>query len=382
MSKQKYILAPEVKILPKNHKGVAVYVIKKVGSSKSYQITTTIGELLLKFREPKEIKKGISEVHLNIDLSDSETYKSFFQLFTDFLKLEVLKEYHASDKKIKPINSKFKKGSNYRHYTIIKELSNSSKIEVYLANDNKSKKHVVIKAFKNHGLDVKQLKRGRKALKREFEILKKMKHPNINRLECFYSYSNLAVLSHIVGAKLEDFIVDQPRTNEVKTILINQLISCFSYIHEQKVIHGDIHLSNIMVDKTDNLKVIDFGYASSPDYEAKSHGGIPQYMPPERVKDHGFSFSKTKGNFTSEVFQLGIIIYFIIYETYPFQGYLWKEVAEEILSKDIQHMNFKNEPLLNSQQEKVLLKCLAKNPLERFKSASQLYKVWSGLKAE
>ncbi|MEQ9290476.1 MAG: protein kinase [Cyclobacteriaceae bacterium] len=373
MPKKKYILPKGVRIVSSKTKGQTAFFVEKEESSKSYQINKQIASLLQKFGVEKTIKEGLLEEYPDADLSIPEVREPLIELFKGFLKIGALEEA-KSKKKDSP--QRFQNGGRFYGYQVEELLSSNSKIEVYRVIDTKVGCKYVMKALKKDALSTKRLKKHRTLLRNEFDIISSINHPYVYKIIKYYPRSDLGIMEYIEGFSLHDFIVKSKRTNSTKLRLIDQIIDCFSYLHKEQIQHGDIHLRNFMVNTHKQLRVIDFGYANSDSHSNNIHGGIPQYMPPERVKEHNFSFSKQKGDNCSEVFQLAILIYFIIYEKYPFQGFLWKDVAHQILNKEITSVNFDSPPFLSGRQEEVILKCFEKKPSDRYPNACSLKLDW------
>jgi serine/threonine protein kinase len=53
------------------------------------------------------------------------------------------------------------------------------------------------------------------------------------------------------------------------------------YCHQNNVCHRDLKLENILIDDTDNVKIIDFGFSADTTKNLNNYCGTPPYMPPE-----------------------------------------------------------------------------------------------------
>ena len=151
-------------------------------------------------------------------------------------------------------------------------------------------------------------------------------------------------------------------------------------MHHKNILHGDVHFSNILVSDNDDIKIIDFDLAHQLTDKHKSpsvRGGMADFIPPENINFSAFDIVKGKANYRTEVYQLGIIAYWITYSQLPFKGDTWQELATNILTKDIYF------PLLSPSGDPVspkmvafLKKCLEKKPKNRFASAEKMNKAF------
>lgn len=76
-----------------------------------------------------------------------------------------------------------------------------------------------------------------------------------------------------------------------KRKLFLKILKAVAYLHKNQIVHGDIKLSNIMIDLQSNIKIIDFGFSTfpvTPSKLLKKFSGTPVYMAPELVEEVPF----------------------------------------------------------------------------------------------
>ncbi len=112
--------------------------------------------------------------------------------------------------------------------------------------------------------------------------------------------------------------------------------------------------------------------------DEKHHGGIPRYMPPERLPDHRIDFSKQKGDYKAEVFQIGVCLYFLFSGQYPFRGLLLTHLADAIKSKAPAPLE--KTPLgevIPDSITHVISKSMEKEPSNRYSSVAHMIDAWT-----
>ncbi|MBO0796437.1 MAG: protein kinase, partial [Ktedonobacteraceae bacterium] len=146
------------------------------------------------------------------------------------------------------------------------------------------------------------------------------------------------------------------------------------YAHRRNMIHRDIKPANILLDQRPPIEkplgrpvLIDFGIARLHEVASKTTAGLiigtPHYSAPEQVQSNALP--------QSDLYSLGIILYEIMTGVTPFRG----ETALAVFMQHLQDMP--TPPMLINQQitpelSSIILKSIAKNPADRFQSASEM----------
>jgi len=202
-------------------------------------------------------------------------------------------------------------GTNLDGYKILKELHTSTTIQVYLAEEIESGQTVVIKTPSvNFEDDPAYIDR----FFHEVWVGRRINDPNVfkvHQLErersCLYY-----VTEFIEGRSLAQWILDNPDPdlNQVRDINA-QIVKGLRAFQRREMVHQDIKPENIMIDKHDSIKIIDFGSTQvaglqeiyTPLQKEGSHlQGTANYIAPELFE--GF-----EGSFRSDMYSLGVTIY-------------------------------------------------------------------------
>ena len=99
----------------------------------------------------------------------------------------------------------------------------------------------------------------------EIKIMYKLNHHNIVRIYNYYAYEDIytgfIIMEYIDGESIEEWFENcsMGLTKSSSNEIFIQLIDAFDYLQKHEIIHRDIREGNILIDKDDNVKVIDFG---------------------------------------------------------------------------------------------------------------------------
>lgn len=271
-------------------------------------------------------------------------------------------------------------------YEVEKEIGSGGMSRVYIANDSKTGNKVAIKVLHSHLLREGDAKNNdpRKRFEQEFKATMALGHDNIVRVtDHGFTESGLPfmVMEYINGHSLEQLLRAQNRLklSHFFTTFF-QTLSALIHAHERGVIHRDVKPSNIMMLKTEQnvsiVKLLDFGIAKVV-MEVKDRSsqnitqtgdifGSPYYMSPEQCKGESLDAR-------SDIYSLGCVMYQALTGKRPFEG-------ENAYKTIYLHVNVKPpsfgmvRPDLNipKRLESIVLKCLEKDPRNRYQEAKEL----------
>ncbi|TFY62253.1 hypothetical protein EVJ58_g3973 [Rhodofomes roseus] len=157
-------------------------------------------------------------------------------------------------------------------------------------------------------------------VEREIEVLKSLKHPNIVRLYDVIETDKYIgiILEYASGGELFDHILAHRYLREKDACkLFSQLISGVWYIHQKKIVHRDLKLENLLLDRHRNVIITDFGFANRFEHRAddlmQTSCGSPCYAAPELVISDGLYVGSAV-----DIWSCGVILYAMLAGYLPF----------------------------------------------------------------
>lgn len=201
---------------------------------------------------------------------------------------------------------------------------------------------------------------------REAQIIGGLSHPNIVALYDVGTNSEGApyfVMEFVEGKTLESFFDVAPLPIARAAVWAGDLATALGQAHRANVIHGDVKPANILVTLDQQVKLGDFGIARFSTQASGSGNlmGTPAYLSPEQIL----------GNLQdrrSDLFSLGIVLYQMSTGKRPFDGDSVEAVCAQIISSAPLPPSHHN-PALPAEFDHVVMRCLSKNPEDRFPSA-------------
>lgn len=258
-------------------------------------------------------------------------------------------------------------GQNILNYKIIRKIGEGGMGVVYLGEDDILGRKVAIKILRAQLLHDKDLL---ERFKSEARILSRLNHPNIASLYNFFSYENTycMVMEYVEGEPLDDLLKKHHAFPAgFAAQLINQALEGLSHAHGKGIVHRDIKLSNLILSKEGEVKIMDFGIAravgSSRLTSTGKAIGTLEYMSPEQIKGK-------EGDEKSDLYSMGIVLYELLSGDVPFQENTEFDLMKAHLEKKPPALRKKigNIP---AALEKVVFKCLEKKPEKRFGNAQE-----------
>ncbi|KAF8260293.1 hypothetical protein EI94DRAFT_1749033 [Lactarius quietus] len=157
-------------------------------------------------------------------------------------------------------------------------------------------------------------------VEREIEVLRMLKHPNIVRLYDVIETDKYIgiILDYASGGELFDHILAHRYLKEKDACrLFAQLISGVWYIHQRKIVHRDLKLENLLLDRNRNVIITDFGFANRFEHRSddlmQTSCGSPCYAAPELVISEGAYVGSAV-----DIWSCGVILYAMLAGYLPF----------------------------------------------------------------
>lgn len=211
-----------------------------------------------------------------------------------------------------------------------------------------------------------------KRFARESQAVAKLKHPNIVAIHDvnLTDETPFLVCDLIEGESLAAAIEQQRFSFVESTELLIQITNAIAYSHQQGVIHRDVKPQNILLDQNKKPYVTDFGLARivNAKNELLTHEGdilgTPAFMSPEQAAGQAAIDHRT------DIYSVGVILFQLLTGDLPFRGNI-QSIVHQILTCDPPAPRNWNKDI-PEDLETICLKCLAKNPKDRFATAGDL----------
>ena len=255
-------------------------------------------------------------------------------------------------------------------YQVLSLLGSGGMGQVFRVLDQPSGQALALKVLRP--LDGDEGDRVRR-FQREIQILTRIKHPAVLRiLDWGDSPVGLYFVTELVDGEDLKLAIRRrgPWPAAEAAALGATLADALAAAHAQSVVHRDVKPNNVMIARDGSVRLLDFGLARGAGIDLTTLTrtgtilGTPGYMSPEQFDAHGVDER-------SDVYSLGVVLFEVLTGRLPFTGQTPIAVA---LAHKTQAPPLPRSlrPGVPAWLERVVLRCLEKDPARRFASASEL----------
>ena len=263
-------------------------------------------------------------------------------------------------------------GKSLDHYRLDEQIGQGGMATVYKAHDTRSGEDVAMKVLSP---TITGEKRFVKRFRREAEFVKqKLRHPNIAPVIAYGETEGYVyiVMPFIAGETLSDRLVRKGLTEREANEFVGQICDALYFAHQKKIIHRDIKPANIMIKKSGEAVLMDFGLARHVEGSGRLTGsmlmGTPAFVSPEQAQGK-------KLDARSDQYSLGVVLYLIATGHLPFDTDSPMALVLMHIQDPVPRPSRLN-PGLKPALERVILKTLAKAKDERFKDVAELKRAY------
>lgn len=255
-----------------------------------------------------------------------------------------------------------------KRYTILEHVGGGGMADVYRAHDKLLDRSVAVKVLRSQFTHDEEFVT---RFRREAQAAAKLSHPNIVNIydvgcdeDIYY-----IVMEYISGETLKERIQQEKVIPvEIAVRIALDIAEALEHAHQNNLVHCDIKPHNILITRTNRIKVTDFGIARAVTSATMNHTGTilgsVHYFSPEQAKGGAVSAK-------SDIYSLGVVLYEMLTGIVPFNGETPISIALKHLQEEPRPPREIN-PAIPPLVEATVLKAMSKDVSARFADISEM----------
>ena len=272
---------------------------------------------------------------------------------------------------------RFASGARLGPFEILAPLGAGGMGEVYRARDTRLDRTVAIKLLPSELVNAPG--RSVERFRHEARAIARITHPNICTLHDVGEDGSaiFLVMEYVDGATLAQRLEDGPLPLPLALRTAIQIADALDHAHRHGVVHRDLKPGNIMLTR-DSVKLLDFGLAKLKERDeqvptdatksaltdAGTIVGTVPYMAPEQIEGH-------EVDARTDIFSFGVVLYEMLCGRRPFAGDSRASLMAAIVAAEPPALS-SLQPRTPASLERLILRCLAKDPDDRWQTARDL----------
>lgn len=253
-----------------------------------------------------------------------------------------------------------------QRYEILREIGTGGMGHVYKARDRDLDETVALKVLRAEiGADPVIQRR----FLRELKLARIITHPNVVKVFDTGKYKGNRYISmeYIEGISLDTWRKKNSPDIRLLLAIVAKIMQGVQAAHQQGIVHRDLKPQNVLLDRTLNPHVLDFGIARAAGNVEATSGqvlGSPKYMSPEQIQGKDLDPR-------SDIYSLGVMLFYLFAGEEPFSGEDPRSIVLKHLTQPPPSLREMN-PEAPEWLEDIVVKALEKDRERRYSSLKEL----------
>jgi predicted Ser/Thr protein kinase len=257
------------------------------------------------------------------------------------------------------------------HYRVVRHIGRGGFAEVYEVLDTDLQRRLAVKVLR---ADLPWGPHTFTRFKQEARAIARLSHPNTVPIHFVGEGQGLVfyAMPYLEGRNLGEILrLEGPLSIERAIAVIEPILEALQHAHEHGLVHRDVKPDNILIEAgTGRPLLVDFGIAKCLDgpthlTDSGFIVGTPLYMSPEQA------MGRQQVDARADIYGIGVVLFQLLTGAPPFDGNDSQEVARRHVSEPVPVAGLSREGI-PSWLSRIVLRCLAKRPEDRYQSAREL----------